>query len=124
MTEQEYQDIQARLTEGETEIAALALREREYIDKAREFNDLRRATGNKRTALDAELKPLREAALAHVQEQRRIQQERMRKEAEEKAAARAKADAEAAAAKAKEASELEATKAELEKVKAELAAKG
>lgn len=113
MTEQEYQDIQAKLTEGETEIAALALREREYIDKAREFNDLRRATGNKRTALDAGLKPLREAALAYVQVQRKIQQERMHKEAEEKAATRAK-----------EASELESTKAELEKVKAELAAKG
>lgn len=113
MTNEEYLSAQAQLTAVETEAAALQQQVRDYIDKAREFNDARRATDLKRTALLKSAEPLRQLVAAHVAELK------------QQAVAKVKAEAEAkAAARAQEATELQKKDAEIASLKEQLAAKG
>lgn len=124
MTNEELAAVQAAITTGETEKAALDQARRDSIDKAREYNAQSRDCTSKITALDKQLQQLRVKLNEHNAEVAKARAEAMRKEAEEKAKARAEAERLAAEAKAKEESELTAAKAKIAELEGQLAAKG
>lgn len=117
LTAEEYSASRAVVTNAETERSALEQSIRDSIEKAREYNDLTKTIRNRITALDRQLAPVRAQLTEYEVEQKRLLADKQRADAE---AARKKATE----AKAKERSELDAVKAENEKLKAELAAKG
>lgn len=106
MTESEFTTALAQQNKLETERAETHQAVLASIAAARKQNEVTKAGQQKLAAIDEALKPLAVAIQGYVNEQNAIK----KKAADE--------------AKAKEQSELEATKVELEKVKAELAAKG
>lgn len=117
MSPEEYQAAAAALAEVDTEAAALDRQERDYIEKAREFNDARRATTSRRIALLKSAEPLRNAVQEHQQEVKRQLAAKVKQEAEAREAARA-------AAVTAEKSQVETLAAENEELKKQLAAKG
>lgn len=117
-----YQQLQAALAILETEIAACSMKERECVDKAREFNNLGRQARLDRAGIEAKADPIRKqiGEIAAAMKAEAI--EKAKAEAAEKAKAR-ESEALAVAEKAKaEQSELERLRAENEQLKA--AAKG
>lgn len=124
MTEAEYTAAVAEITKLETEKAETHQAVLQSIAAARKQNETTKALQAKLAAIDEAMKPITQAAEAYVAavnaERKRIANEK----AQAEAAARAKAEAEAAAAKAAEQSELAKASAEIERLKAELAAKG
>lgn len=121
LSSEEHAALTGTLTAAETELAALRQQERDYIEKAREFNGLTRDTRNKATQLDRATQPLRDKLAKHNAEAKRQAAEKMKAEA---AKARAEAVAKEAKAKAKEKSEADKLREENEALKAQLAAKG
>ncbi len=90
MTNDELQLAQAKITEVETEVAALSQTERDCIDKAREFNEACRAARSRRTGLIRAIEPVKAAVAEHLQqaaiEAKRIVSEQAAKDAAAKAA--------------------------------------
>lgn len=84
MTDAELQQHQGEIVRLQTEIDALSVVERDCIEKAREFNDARRAATNKRTGLMHRADQLRTA----------MAQELMRRDVEVKRLAREKSEQE------------------------------
>lgn len=115
MTNEELQAAEAKITEAETEIAALDQHINACIEKAREFNLERRVASGKRTALVAGIGPVRAAVAEHYAAER-AEKKRL---AIEKA--QAEAEAKAAQAAGPDVAELQK---ENERLRAELAAKG
>lgn len=119
MTDNEFTEAQGRLAEVDTEVAALDQAIRDCIEKAREFNEARRAHSNKRTAILKAAEPTRIAVQQHVAELKRRHNEKVRAEAE----ARAKAEAEAKAKLPPEPTVADLMKT-VEELKAELEKRG
>lgn len=124
MTPEQATALQVKITEQENEIAALRQQEANCIEQVRVFANKRREVHAVWVSLDNALEPLRQQLAAHVQEMHRQNAERARIESERKMAEEKAAAEAAAAAKAQEQSENQKLKAELEAVKAQLAAKG
>jgi hypothetical protein len=135
MTPDEYTAAAARVSAAKAEIDALEQQMRDCINvskehsqKALEYVAMRKAKANQRTKLEEEIAPAVAAINQHNIEVAAEQNKRRQAEAEanaakakEQAEAKAKAEAEA---KAAEQSALDQANAEIERLKAELAAKG
>lgn len=90
-TAQELLVAKGQLEEVDNEIAKLDQTIRDYIDKAAEFNDARRSATRQRTALHKAAAPLREEISRFIQDQRKLENDKLRVAAEAEAAARAAA---------------------------------
>lgn len=114
-----HQQLQAAITLLETEIAACNSKERECIEKAREFNTLGRQVRLDRAGIEAKLKPLHEQRDAIATTLKAEATAKAKAEAEANAKARAAAEAKKKADEAK--SEEERLRARLAEIEAEKA---